>query len=180
MYTYRNGLRTLTGILCIAVTIFIFTSFANADDEVQYKSYDLKGYSGSVEVDQSVQDKIQDKAIKEIARETKSKTIRITAMENLSEENLQASEEEALYVYTDKGLTHIQVDKGCVGKISLKEVKEMIHENEGSFVRVYDVGTQEESASFLSEHKGILATIGIAVLLILLWLLYERKKRRAA
>lgn len=67
MYTYRNGLRTLTGILCIAVTIFIFTSFANADDEVQYKSYDLKGYTGSVEVDQSVQDKIQDKAIKEIA-----------------------------------------------------------------------------------------------------------------
>lgn len=179
MYTYRNGLRTLTGILCIAVTIFIFTSFANADDEVQYKSYDLKGYTGSVEVDQSVRDKIQDKAIKEIAGETKSKTIRITAMENLSEENLQASEEEALYVYTDKGLTHIQVDKGCVGKISLKEVKEMIHENEGSFVRVYDVGTQEESASFLSEHKGILATIGIAVLLILL-LLYERKKRRAA
>lgn len=56
----------------------------------------------------------------------------------------------------------------------------MIHENEGSFVRVYDVGTQEESASFLSEHKGILATIGIAVLLILLWLLYERKKRRTA
>ena len=175
MYTYRNGLRTLTGILCIAVTIFIFTSFANADDEVQYKSYDLKGYTGSVEVDQSVRDKIQDKAIKEIAGETKSKTIRITAMENLL-----ASEEEALYVYTDKGLTHIQVDKGCVGKISLKEVKEMIHESEGSFVRVYDVGTQEESASFLSEHKGILATIGIAVLLILLWLLYERKKRRTA
>lgn len=180
MYTYRNGLRTLIGILCIAVTIFIFTSFANADDEVQYKSYDLKGYTGSVEVDQSVQDKIQDKAIKEIAGETKSKIIRITAMENLSEENLLASEEEALYVYTDKGLTHIQVDKGCIGKISLKEVKEMIHENEGSFVRVYDVGTQEESASFLSEHKGILATIGIAVLLILLWLLYERKKGRAA
>lgn len=51
MYAYRNGLRTLTGILCIAVTIFIFTSFANADDEVQYKSYDLKGYTGSVEVD---------------------------------------------------------------------------------------------------------------------------------
>ena len=25
MYAYRNGLRTLTGILCIAVTIFIFT-----------------------------------------------------------------------------------------------------------------------------------------------------------
>ena len=124
MYTYRNGLRTLTGILCIAVTIFIFTSFANADDEVQYKSYDLKGYSGSVEVDQSIRDKIQDKAVKEIAGETKSKTIRITAMENLSEENLLASEEEALYVYTDKGLTHIQVDKGCVGKISLKEVKE--------------------------------------------------------
>lgn len=72
------------------------------------------------------------------------------------------------------------MDKGCVGKISLKEVKEMIHENEGSFVRVYDVGTQEESTSFLSEHKGILATIGIAVLLILLWLLYERKQRRAA
>ena len=118
MYAYRNGLRTLTGILCIAVTIFIFTSFANADDEVQYKSYDLKGYTGSVEVDQSVRDKIQDKAIKEIAGETKSKTIRITAMENLSEENLLASEEEALYVYTDKGLTHIQVDKGCVGKIS--------------------------------------------------------------
>lgn len=108
MCTYRNGLRMLTGILCIAVTVFIFTAFANADDEVQYKSYDLKGYSGSVEVDQSVRDKIQDKAIKEIAGETKSKTIRITAMENLSEENLQASEEEALYVYTDKGLTHIQ------------------------------------------------------------------------
>lgn len=51
MCTYRNGLRMLTGILCIAVTVFIFTSFANADDEVQYKSYDLKGYSGSVEVD---------------------------------------------------------------------------------------------------------------------------------
>lgn len=180
MCTYRNGLRMLTGILCIVVTIFIFTSFANADDEVQYKSYDLKGYTGSIEVDQSVRDKIQDKAIKEIAGETKSKTLRITAMENLSEENLLASEEEALYVYTDKGLTHIQVDKGCVGKISLKEVKEMIHENEGSFVRVYDVGTQEESTSFLSEHKGILATIGIAVLLILLCLLYERKKRRAA
>lgn len=74
MCTHRNGLRMLTGILCIAVTIFIFTSFANADDEVQYKSYDLKGYSGSVEVDQSVRDKIQDKAIKEIAGETKSKT----------------------------------------------------------------------------------------------------------
>ena len=65
-----NRLRILTGILCIAVTVFIFTSFANADDEVQYKSYDLKGYSGSVEVDQSVRDKIQDKAIKEIAGET--------------------------------------------------------------------------------------------------------------
>lgn len=74
MCTHRNGLRMLTGILCIAVTVFIFTSFANADDEVQYKSYDLKGYTGSVEVDQSVQDKIQDKAIKEIAGETKSKT----------------------------------------------------------------------------------------------------------
>ena len=72
MYAYRNGLRTLTGILCIAVTIFIFTSFANADDEVQYKSYDLKGYTGSIEVDQSVRDKIQDKAIKEVAGETKS------------------------------------------------------------------------------------------------------------
>ena len=40
---------------------------------------------------------------------------------------------------------------------------------------MYDVGPQEESTSFLSEHKGILATIGIAVVLILLWLLYERK-----
>lgn len=97
MYAYRNGLRTLTGILCIAVTIFIFTSFANADDEVQYKSYDLKGYTGSIEVDQSVRDKIQDKAIKEVAGETKSKTIRITAIENLSEENLQASEKERLF-----------------------------------------------------------------------------------
>lgn len=66
MCTHRNGLRMLTGILCIAVTVFIFTSFANADDEVQYKSYDLKGYSGSVEVDQSVRDKIQDKAIKKL------------------------------------------------------------------------------------------------------------------
>ena len=74
MCTHRNGLRMLTGILCIAVTVFIFTSFANANDEVQYKSYDLKGYTGSIEVDQSVRDKIQDKAIKEIAGETKSKT----------------------------------------------------------------------------------------------------------
>ena len=63
-------------------------------------------------------------------------------------------------------------------KLILQSAKEMIHENEGSFVRVYDVGTQEESASALSEHKGILATIGIAIVLIVLWLLYERKNRR--
>lgn len=51
MSANRNGLRILTGILCIAVTVFIFTAFANADDEIQYKPYDLKGYTGSIEVD---------------------------------------------------------------------------------------------------------------------------------
>ena len=98
-------------------------------------------------------------------------------MDNLSQENLKESEKTCLYVYSNKKLTHIQIDKGCIGKIALKEVKEMIRENEGSFVRVYDVGPQEESTSFLLEHKGIIATNGIAIAVILRLLLYKKKNR---
>ena len=51
MSIHHNGLRIFITILCTLMVIFIFSLFANAENKVQYKVYNIEEYDRTIEID---------------------------------------------------------------------------------------------------------------------------------
>lgn len=160
----------LLATMMVAVGAYSF-AFADTQSSTQVQKnmkYTINGKSIQVEVDSDLISTLPKRDVDSAVKENKKtdKELRIVSEENLTKKDLQDSEKTILYVFSSDKLTRVQVDEENADKISVHQVKEMIDENEGSFVHVYDVGTG--NPTFFERHKVlIIGGAGLVVLILL-------------
>ncbi len=147
-------------------------AFADTQSSTQvqkHMKYTIDGKSIQVEVDSDLISTLPKKDIDSVVKENKKtdKELRIVSEDNLTKKDIENSEKNVLYVFSSSKLTRVQVDEENADKISVRQVKEMIDENKGSFVHVYDVGTG--NTTFFERHKVlIIGGVGLVVLILLI------------
>lgn len=158
--------------MMIAVPAACQITFADTQPSAkvqEYMKYTIDGKSIQVEVDADLISKLPKKDIDSVVKENKKtdKELRIVSEDNLTKKDIENSEKNVLYVFSSSKLTRVQVDEENADKISVRQVKEMIDENKGSFVHVYDVGTG--NTTFFERHKVlIIGGVGLVVLILLI------------
>lgn len=161
-------LLLVTMIVAIGACPLTFADTQTNDKVQKHMEYTMDGKSIQVEVDSDLISMLPKKDIDSAVEENKGtdKELRIVSEDNLTKKDLENSEKNILYVFRNHKLTRVQVNAGSVDGISVNEVKEMIEENEGSFVHVYDVG--DGNPTFFERHKVlIIVGAGIVVLILL-------------
>lgn len=158
--------------MMIAVPAACQIAFADTQSNAkvqEHMKYTIDGKSIQVEVDADLISKLPKKDIDSVVKENKGKDkdLRIVSEDNLKKKDLEDSEKSVLYVFSSSKLTRVQVDADSVDGISVSQVKEMIDENEGSFVHVYDEGSGEPT--FFERYKVmIIGGAGLVVLILLI------------
>ena len=158
-----------TMMVAVGTCPFVFADTHSNTTVQKHMEYTIDGKSIHVEVDSDLLTKLPKKDIDSAVKENKGsdKEIRIVAEDNLKKKDLEDSETNVLYVFSSSKLTRVQVDKENADKISVRQVKEMIEENEGSFVHVYDVGAGKPT--FFERYKIlIIGGAGLIVLILLI------------
>lgn len=158
-----------TMMVAVGTCPFVFADTHSNAKVQKHMEYTIDGKSIQVEVDSDLISTLPKKDIDSVVKENKKtdKELRIISEDNLKKKDLKDSEKTILYVFSSDKLTRVQVDKENADKISVAQVKEMIEENEGSFVHVYDVGAGKPT--FFERYKIlIIGGAGLVVLILLI------------